>query len=94
MTGARLTDAGDDGIAVVAHHALLVAADTWPDPLDVTGRRLGHQVWVGDLGAGHFHHVGGAVAKRRLGHGHVDDRALRHHRHAVAVGRSNSGAHR
>ena len=81
MAAARVTDAGDDGVAVVAYPAGLVAQDARPDPLGVAAPQLGHQVRVGDLCPGHLDQVGAAAVQRRLGAGRIDNAALQRHVH-------------
>ena len=83
-TARRFTDARHDRVARVAHLTRLVAAGARPDPVALARAHLGHEVGVGDLGAGHLHAVAQrrvvVAAERPLGLADVDDRPLQDHR--------------
>ncbi len=76
MARTRLTDAGDDRVAEVAHTTCLVAQDTRTDAVGRSGRRLPAEHRIRDLGAGHLDKVGLAARDELLGESDVDDRAL------------------
>ena len=64
-----------------------------PDALGVAGGQLGHEVGIGDLGAGHLDAVAHAVDDGLLGGGRVDDRPLQEHGDAGRHRRPHGPAH-
>jgi hypothetical protein len=73
MARARLTDAGDDGVADVAHLASLVAEHTRTDAIGRSGRHLAPERGIRDLGTGHLDEVGLATGDELFGERDVDE---------------------